>query len=304
MNEEAYAILRASAAFFRTSAEPKAICYSHWDLGIACWILGKFSEAEESFQVCLEFARKHGERFQEILAVEFLGRIEQEQGDYAQALPYFQNALTAIRQLGDPSMTAHVLSYYGRLMQSLGEYREAEKIFREGLGLARDINYRFAIGLALDGLGQVAHAQRNYEEAEAFFSESASLFREAGDHRLSRTLNHQGLNFLALGDTTRARNAFHEALRKSHQGGQVTIALHSLAGLAALEAHQTAGRGTLEIVLYILKHPSSAQETKDLAEGLQVELESRLSKEEIEAAQQGVGSKSLEEIIPQILTRS
>ena len=297
MNAEAYAILKPSAAFFRTSAETAAICYSHWDLGIACWILGKFSEAEESFQVCLEFARKRGEKLHEVLAVEFLGRIAQEQGAYEQALPYFRQALSAIRQLGDPSMTAHVLSYYGRLMESMGDYHEAEKLFRESLAFARKINYRFAIGLALDGLGKVAYSQGRHEEAQVFFSEGASLFREAGDHRLSRVLNHQGLNCLALGDLTGAKNAFNDALRMAHEGGLISIALHALTGLAALEVQREASQETLELIFYVLQHPASAQETKNLATRLRLEMESRLSQEEIYAAQQRMKSKVLDEFV-------
>lgn len=301
MNAEAYAILKPSAAFFRTSAETAAICYSHWDLGIACWILGKFSEAEESFQVCLEFARKHGEKLQEVLAVEFLGRIAQEQGAFEQALPYFREALAAIRQLGDPSMTAHVLSYYGRLMESMGDYHEAQRLFRESLEFARKINYRFAIGLALDGLGKVSYGKGNYEEARAFYSESAVLFREAGDHRLARTLNHQGLNSLALADTADARNSFHTALKMAMEGGLVPIALYALTGLAALEARQRASQATLELIMYILEHPSADQETKTLAARLQMELESRLSQEEIEAAQQRAETKNLDEVVRKFL---
>ena len=301
LNEEAYAVLRPSAAFLRRNAEPAAICYSHWDLGIAGWILGKFSEAEESFQVCLEFARKHGDRFHEVLAIEFLGRMAQEQGAYEQALPCFHEALTVIRQLGDPSMTAHVLSYYGRLMESMRDYHEAEKLFRESLELARKINYRFAIGLALDGLGKVAYSQGRLDEARVFFSESAALFREAGDHRLSRTLNHQGLNSLALGDTTDAKDAFQTALNMAIAGSLVSIALNALTGLMALETQQKASQETLEVVLYILQHPASAQETKNLAARLRLELESKLSQEEIKTARQRAKTKNLDQVVRKFL---
>ena len=300
-NEEAYAILVPSAAFLRRSGEPSAAIYSLWYLGVDCWILGKFSEAKESFEVGVALARKYGERWHEVLAVEFLGRIAQEQGEYEQARQHFSEALIIVRQLGDPSMTAHVLSYFGRMLQASGEYQEAKKLLLEGLELARKTNYRFAIGLALDGLGKVAYGEGNYEKARDFYSESASLFREAGDHRLARTLNHQGLNSLALGDTTDAQNAFRTALRMAIEGGLVPIALNALTGLAALEAQQSASQGPLELIVYILQHPSGDQETKTLAARLQVELESKISQEEIEAAQQHAKTKNLDEVVRKFL---
>ena len=78
-------------------------------------------------------------------------------------------------------------------------------------------------------------------------------------------------------------------------------ALYALMGLTALGIQQKTSQETLELVLYILQHPASAQETKDLAARLQVELEAKLPQEEIEAAQQLATSKSLDELVRQFL---
>ncbi len=303
--EEAYNILLPSAALLRTSAEPIAAVYSRFYLGIDCWILGTFSEAKESLQASRKLARECGEHWFEALDSEFLGRVAIEQGEYNQAQQYLSEALAMLRQLGDPSMTAHTLSNLGRTMQSLGEYREAEKLLQESLELSRDHGYRFATGLALDGLGKLAYAEGRYEEAQPFFSESASLFREMGDtHRLSRTLNHRGLNSLALNQVVEAQRDFNSALSLAYEGGFTSSALNALTGLAMLEAQQKASQGTLELVLYVLQHSASAQETKNLAAQLQMELEAKLAPEEIEVARQRAGLKSLDEFVRPGLTSS
>jgi predicted ATPase/DNA-binding SARP family transcriptional activator len=305
--EEAYATLASSAdflrtAFLRTGAEPLATIYSHYYLGIDCWMLGKFSEAKESLEETMALARTYGERWFEALDSEFLGRLAIEQGEYEQARQYLTDGLAIIRLLGDPSMTAHALSYLGRMMQILGQYHEAERLLREGLELAHEIGYRFTIGLSLDGLGKVAYSQGRHEEARAFFSESASLFQEMGDtHRLSRALNHQGFNSLSLGDAAEAKNAFQTALKMAYEAGFFPSALNALTGFAALYIHQKTRQETLELVLHILQHPASSQETKGLAARLQVELEAKLTKEEIEAAQLLAGSQSLDKLVHQFL---
>jgi tetratricopeptide (TPR) repeat protein len=190
-------------------------------------------------------------------------------------------------------------------VQLLSEYGEAEKLLRESLELSRDHGYRAATGSALDGLGQVAYAQERYEDARAFFSESVELFREMGDtHRLSRTLTHQGLNALALNHNHEAQNDLISALRMAYEGGFMPSALNALAGLAALETSQKASKGTLELILYILQHPSSSQETKNLAARLRAELESRLTQEEIEAARERVSSMGLDELVRQFMDKS
>jgi len=120
-------------------------------------------------------------------------------------------------------------------------------------------------------------------------------------HRLSRTLNHQGLNLLSLNNADGARKSFHVALKMAYEGGWMPAALYALMGLTALGIQQKTSQETLELVLYILQHPASAQETKDLAARLQVELEAKLPQEEIEAAQQLAMSKSLDELVRQFL---
>jgi DNA-binding SARP family transcriptional activator/predicted ATPase len=302
--EEAYSILSQSAAFLQTSPGHFAAIYSQMYLGIDSWILGKFSEANESFQASRALAQEYGESWYEAMDSEFLGRVAIDQGDYNQARQYLMKALALHRQLGDPSMTAHALSYLGRTMQLLGEYPEATKLLRESLELSRENGYRFATGLALDGLGRVAYAERRYEEAKTFFSESASLFREMEDtHRLSRTLNHRGLNSISVGNTADAQEDFRAALSMSYEGGWIPTALYALTGLATLEIQREVAPSTLDLVCYILQHPASAQETKNLAAQLQAELEAKLPQGEIEAAHQRAGLKSLDEIVCRFLAR-
>jgi hypothetical protein len=120
-------------------------------------------------------------------------------------------------------------------------------------------------------------------------------------HRLSRTLNHQGLNLLSLNNADGAKKSFQAALKMAYEGGWMPAALYALTGLTALGIHQKTSQETYELVFYILQHPASTQETKNLATRLRVELEAKLPIEGIEAAQQRVGTQNLDELVPQFL---
>jgi tetratricopeptide (TPR) repeat protein len=301
-SEEAYHILSPCVAFLRTSKNSNAAIYSLGYIGITCWELGRFAEAKENLQEARRLAQDNGKRWSEAMAAEFLGVLSHDQGEYHQARQLLNEALNIYRRVGDPSMTAHALSYLGRTLQVLGEYSEAEMLLREGLGLTREIDYRFGAGLTLDALGQIASAQGHFEEAAGFFSESADLFRDIGDtHRLSRTLNHQGLNALALCQVREARNAFKAALSMAHEVGLIPSALNALTGLAAIETSQEPGQDTLELVINILQQTSSNKEAQDLASRLRVELESKLTHEEIRVAEERAGSKSLDDLARRFL---
>jgi len=296
--EEAYHILSPSAVFLQTSAKPIAAIYVLYFLGMDCCILGKFAEAKDSLQEGRKLAREHGEHWIEAMDNEFLGRVAIEQGEYVKARQYLSEALGMLRQLGDPSMIAHALSYLGRAMQLLGEYREAEKLLQESLNLSREYGYHVATGLALFGLGKIASVEGRYEEAQPLFSESARLFQEIGDtHPYSRTLYHRGLNSMSLGDSVGAQNDFYTALNLAYKGGFTPATLYALTGLAMLETHREPSQETFELVLYIGQHPASTQEAKNLAAQLQMELETRLPPVQVEAAEQSIGLKNLDEFV-------
>jgi predicted ATPase/transcriptional regulator with XRE-family HTH domain len=301
--EEASNILSQSAAFLRTSAEPIAAVYALYYLGIDCCILGKFSAAKDSLEVSRMLARECGEHWFEAMDSEFLGRVAIEQGEYEQARQYLSEALAILRELGDPSMIAHTLSYLGRAMQLMGEYPEAARLLRESLELSRENGYNVAMSLALFGLGKIAYEEGRFQEAQSFFSESARLFQEIEDtHRLSRTLYHRGLNSMTLGDSLGAQNDFRTALKLAFEGGFTPSTLNALTGLAALGSQQKASQEIFELILYIVQHPASTQETRNLAVQLQREVEAKLPPEQVEAAEQNIGLKRLDEFVQPFLT--
>jgi tetratricopeptide (TPR) repeat protein len=288
----------------RTGCDPLPLIYSLVYLGIVSWELGRFSEAVESLQEGLRFAHKIEYRWFTGHLNEFLGIVANDRGDYAQARQYLSQALAVFREFGDRVFTAHCLSYLGRTMQALGEYPEAEKLLRESLEIAQEMDYQFGSGLALDALGQVAYVQGKYLEAQKRFIEGASLFKDMGDtHRFSRTLNHQGMSALALNQIAGAQDAFKTALTLAQNGGLIPVALAAMAGLAAVEVRQQYNQQTLELVLFILEHPVTNQETKDLARELQKELETVLSSQAVEAAYCCTGEKDMNEVVCQLMTR-
>lgn len=97
-------------------------------------------------------------------------------------------------------------------------------------------------------------------------TESTSLFREIGDsHRLSRT------------PIQRCSKSFPRCIEPSS--------------------------GTLALILFVLRHPASAQVTKNWVAQLQAEVESKLSKEHIEAVEQSHFTKQLDEFVHHALDR-
>ncbi|HET9908242.1 MAG TPA: tetratricopeptide repeat protein, partial [Anaerolineales bacterium] len=298
---EAYTELRSSATSLQSCKDQVAAVQSLWYLGIVCWELGKFAEANESLYASLEKARACGERWFEAAAGEFIGIVMHEQGEYEQARQHFIEALAIDRALGDPMITAHVLAYMSQTSQALGETAEAENFLRESLALAQEIGYFSGMGHALDGLGRLTQ-MTNPTEARALFAASYGVYKEFGDLRnLARVLSHQGYNALALGDAASAHDSFIAVLRHAREGGFIPLALDALVGIASLQAKRGECEQALELLLTILNHPASIQETKDRAARLRTVSEAQLTPLQIEAVQTHAGEKTLVSVVEDLL---
>lgn len=130
-------------------------------------------------------------------------------------------------------------------------------------------------------------------EARTFFAACCDAYKEIGDLRNSaRALNQQGYNSLALGDDADAQELFLVVLHLSREGGYMPIALNALLGIANLQTKRGNKETALELLLLILIHPATTQETRALTEHLRFELESQFTFSQIESAKTHAGGKT------------
>ena len=82
------------------------------------------------------------------------------------------------------------------------------------------------------------------------------------------------------------------------------IALESLVGLASLQAKRGDTEQALELLLIVLNHPASVQDTRDRASRFQRELEAQLTRQQIEAVQTRVRARTFEFVVDEILNQT
>jgi tetratricopeptide (TPR) repeat protein len=297
-----YQDLTASAAKLRAGADPNAAIFVPWYLGVACWTLGRFDEANESLLASLRSSQVHGNRWRAAWALEMLGAVAHEQGAYEQAHGYLADALAAARQTGDRLLTAHVLYFFGRTVNRLGKHAQAERLMEEGLALSQQVRYPTGIGIAFYGLAMVAQARGDRQAASAHYEAGCAAFRESGDVRsLARVMTHHGLNAVALGDPIRASEILSSALRLAHECGSSPIMMEALAGLAAVRAQAGAWDPALELASLVLEHPASTQDAKNVVASVNAQLQTHLPSEQIETARQRARSIDLAEVVQRVL---
>jgi non-specific serine/threonine protein kinase len=110
-----------------------------------------------------------------------LGWAAMRTGDYAQAAARLEEFLAHAREVGDPTMRAYALSGLGELAVRQRQYERATQLLNESLALNREIGSKWDIGTVLGSLGWVALRQRDFKQMRALLKESLAVRMEIGD---------------------------------------------------------------------------------------------------------------------------
>ena len=266
---------------------------------------GNFQTARRLAEECVSLNREQGRQTGTGYALSNLGMICITLGEYETAYGCIEEG-TAVMQLIEYSRGIAVnQTRLGAAALRLGKFAEAQRLLDESLEIARQLRDRWGIGNALNYLGLLEFAKGNLERAEELIRESATLFREDGDQIMLASILTD-LGYILIGRTAngQAWQVFWRALELALQSQAIPVVLSSLAGIAALQAKEGATELALELAMYSVEHPSSSQQTRDAAQQLRVELEGQLVPGQIETVQTRVRSKTLEDLVKEILARS
>ncbi|MFT3890064.1 MAG: helix-turn-helix domain-containing protein [Anaerolineales bacterium] len=292
-NREALELFRASIALLEPLDEPYSLAFALSHSGIVHWATGNFEKAAKELGQGLEISRTLPHPWLKGLSMGLLGGVVHDMGRYEEAYGLLSESMAIFRTMSDPYFILLIGSYYTRTAQVLGHLSETEAVLREGLQIARENGNRWSIGLALERLGGFAQVTGNHAEARQLLEESLVLLREVGDRwSLSWALHAMSQVMSACHEEQEAEGYAVEAIRVAIEAGNHPSALNALVTLAFIHAGQGRNNSALEMLLFVKAHPSSTQDAKDRAEGLRLELENKLTADELAAVQSRASSNT------------
>ncbi|HSB02257.1 MAG TPA: tetratricopeptide repeat protein [Anaerolineales bacterium] len=303
--ERAQRMLERSLEILRPLNERHVLVESLAYLGRVMEFTGNYARALELYSEGLEMATAIGDRWFATLCLTLHTALVGLSHDMVKPEVTYERLQSAVadwRLIGDPSLIAFGLGFLSRSALRLGRYDEAHAALEETIALNSSIGFGWGLGSAYRELGIVAQAQGKHRPALVMFRKSVDTFTElGGSWFVACVLAEMGRSVFALGNVDEAKRVWQESLRIATEIHGPSVALEALAGIASLQAKQGDKEHALELLLVVLNHPASLQETKDRARDLRDELEARLHPSEIKAAQQHAGSKDLEEHVHQFL---
>lgn len=185
----------------------------HHALGTLYVTLGRYGEAERSFQHMLTHAWVLDHKGKAGAALDRLGRLCREQARYAQARALFEQARDLFQAADDGPGVAAALDDLGQVALRVGDRETALGLFTEALDLRRRLKDPRSIAVSLTNLGRVQRDTGFLQIAEKTITEGLQIRRRIKD------AHGEAASYLALSElylygeeTAQAKEMADEAL--------------------------------------------------------------------------------------------
>jgi predicted ATPase/transcriptional regulator with XRE-family HTH domain len=304
-NDQAQEALERSLEILRPLNAPSILVESLTFLGIVMAMKGQYRIALDMFNEGLEIATLIGDRWFRALCLTEQSSLSIMMGNPEQVFERFHSAVAEWRAIGDPRFTAFGLYFlsWGALHE--GRYAEARAALEESVSLNQLVGDRWGLGSAYRGLGLVMQAEGEHSQALESFHKSLDIFSELGARwDKARVLTDMGRSALGLEMDSEAEHTWLESLRISLEIQALPVGLEAMLGIASLQEKRGDIEAAYEILLIVLNHSGSIQETKNRATQLRPQLEAQLLPQKIEAIQQQAGEKTYTSLAEELLRQT
>ncbi|GAB4530333.1 MAG: CHAT domain-containing protein [Pleurocapsa sp.] len=165
-------------------------------LGTISLELGQYPTALDIFQEAASLPNTVGDTIGKAQTLENLGRAYRELGNKKQALKYYQDALEQLRGIGAWSQQVFVLNHLGVLATDLGLSNRALEYFQDAEGRLSNTG---GVGrvLTLTNLGYYYSQKQDYQKATDYLERALAWARQNGD-RIGEAKARNGLGEIEL----------------------------------------------------------------------------------------------------------
>jgi len=127
-------LARESLAWFDQTNEKRGVTVAHYVLGFALFAQSHFDEANRHFDLAREYARKEGNKIEEIYMLQLTGEAYRESGEYEQAFNVLRQSGEMADSANLPGMARSQYLMLAGMFVSIEDYADAERYFRLGCG--------------------------------------------------------------------------------------------------------------------------------------------------------------------------
>jgi predicted ATPase/Tfp pilus assembly protein PilF len=173
--------LERACRFSEDAGDRRGLAHALNGLGIVAKETGNFERAHALYESALRIWRELGDPWGVAMSLNNLGVVAKETGNLDDARTLYEEAIEMWRTLGDQWSISMTMNNLGVIARAQGDTRRATELYEEALRIRREIGDRRGIAMSLGNLGNVRYQSGEYEHAEALYDEALKLRQEVGD---------------------------------------------------------------------------------------------------------------------------
>ncbi len=174
--------------------------------------LGEYKQAQNYYQQALALRRSVGDRLGAARTLSSLGLTYQELSQYDAAFSAYQEALSVISGLGDHTGRVYLLNNLGTAYLKQGQTQQALDYLQQALATTRLVNGT-GRALTLTNLGNYHRQLKQYPQAIDFYEQALAWARKNGDRvEEAKALSGLGETLLEAGQSGRAAEVLQASL--------------------------------------------------------------------------------------------
>ncbi len=172
------------------------------------------------FEQASKLFREAGDREQEAIALNNIGKVYSDLGEKQKALEYFNQSLYLRREAGDRSKEATTLNNIGAVYSDLGDKQKALEYYNQSLLLSQAVGDRSKEATTLNNIGAVYNYLGEKQKALEYYNQSLTLSQAVGNRQMEAlTLNNIGAVYSDLGKKQKALEYYNQSLPLSQAIG-------------------------------------------------------------------------------------
>ena len=151
----------------------------------------QWAQAEQHYQQALAIYIEFNDRYSQASTYHQLGIVAQEQRQWAQAEQHYQQALAIFIEFDDRYSQARTYHQLGSVAQEQRQWAQAEQHYQQALAIYIEFDDRYSQASTYHQLGIVAQEQRQWAQAEQHYQQALAIFIEFDDRYSQASTYHQ-----------------------------------------------------------------------------------------------------------------
>jgi tetratricopeptide (TPR) repeat protein len=210
-----------------------------------------YQDAGELFLNLADVQAKRGDSEGEAGAYHQLGRIAQEQREFATAETWYRKSLAINEKQGNEHGAAMTYHQLGRIAEEQREFATAETWYRKSLAIKEKQGNEHGAAMTYHQLGIIAQEQQDFPTAEKWYQKSLAITEKQGnEHGAAMTYHQLGIIAQQQRDFPTAEKWYQKSLAINEKQGDEHGAAFTYGQLGRLAMD---GSNTLEAANWFLK---------------------------------------------------